>query len=293
MVLSSHAPASARVLLVEADARTRGALTALLMAHGYDVLATPDGREAVEILQARPIDLVLSDLALPDGDGLVLTASVRQMGLLDVPIMLLCDREHAARGVTALDLGADDVVAKPVDAPELLARVRARLRRAERQAELTRHSTLDPLTLLLNRRGIAELFERERARLRRRGGVIALLVLDIDGFKPLNDARGHAAGDLVLQGLSRELERVVRTTDRVGRLGGDEFVILMPDTSERAAAELAKRVGTQELIRVKLGGRTERLKLSVGIASGDAHSSLDALLDVADAAMYRQKRAAS
>ncbi len=270
----------------------RDALCDLLTVHGYAVATAASGRDAVEKLQAQPFDLVLSDVAMPGGDGFELVTSVREMGLSDVPIVLMSGHNETDQRVAGLTLGADDFVSKPLETRELLARVHAQLRRVERQAELVRDSVLDPLTHVLNRRGLTDMFDRERARLRRRGGAISVMVLDIDHFKAINDKQGHAAGDLVLQSLSRQLESFLRATDGLCRLGGDEFAVLMPDTDGEAALLLARRVRALLPLPVDLLSHVEHVRFSVGVACGTSDSELETLLARADAQMYEDKRAA-
>ena len=142
-----------------------------------------------------------------------------------------------------------------------------------------RHRALhDPLTGLANR---ALLDERIGAR----DGDVSLLYLDLDGFKPVNDVHGHAAGDEVLRIVARRLERCVRAGDTVARLGGDEFVLLVGAGAEQ---EVADRVRTAFFDPFVVGGELLRVGVSVGIATGPPDA--DALLAQADDEMYAVKR---
>ena len=143
----------------------------------------------------------------------------------------------------------------------------------------------DPLTGLLNRRAFEERLRDEVARARRYGTPLALLLIDVDGFKAINDRRGHHAGDEALQSIGRSLRAGSRTTDVTGRWGGDEFVCLAPEARRAEALDLAER------FRIAVGAAGSGLTVSIGVATAD-HGTPPAqsLEEVADAAMYEAKR---
>lgn len=149
----------------------------------------------------------------------------------------------------------------------------------------------DSLTGLRNRRFYGERLTEELSRLKRNSKVgLSVIVIDLNGFKRLNDSEGHAAGDLALIAVGRLLEALVRAEDVVCRLGGDEFGVLLPDTRRAQAERVAQRIRSQlpSLAAVGLGRRG----LAIGVASwaeGDDHH---ALLAKADEEMYADKRAA-
>jgi diguanylate cyclase (GGDEF)-like protein/PAS domain S-box-containing protein len=166
-------------------------------------------------------------------------------------------------------------------------------RRLERQLrQLADH---DSLTGLSNRRVFSEELGRQLARERRYGGESSLMMIDVDNFKTINDSRGHAVGDLVLQAVAEALWARVRDTDMVARLGGDEFAVLLPNTARDGAESLAADVveALREL-RVDDGdGGTVAITASVGLAcTGElpAERDEDTVLAAADLAMYRAKR---
>ncbi|EHR71695.1 diguanylate cyclase (GGDEF) domain-containing protein [Burkholderiales bacterium JOSHI_001] len=169
-----------------------------------------------------------------------------------------------------------------------LAEREGELDRARAQQDLLRQQALhDPLTGLLNRRALDEWFAQEtRASPSRR---LALVLLDLDHFKRVNDSHGHAAGDAVLRDFALTLATGLRAADALFRLGGEEFAILMPDVSAEVAE---RRIGDlRELIaRQALGGLPQRITFSAGVAeTGLQPLSLQALLEAADQAMYRAK----
>jgi diguanylate cyclase (GGDEF)-like protein len=146
--------------------------------------------------------------------------------------------------------------------------------------ELARVSRTDPLTGTLNRRGFGERVEAELARADRSGEPVALVLVDLDGFKHVNDARGHAAGDALLRWVADTLRRGLRPSDAAGRLGGDEFALLLPGIDAVGAREVAERV------RLALRVRTSA---SFGVADFPTRRDAEALLAHADAELYLEK----
>ena len=162
---------------------------------------------------------------------------------------------------------------------------------ASLQQELREQALRDPLTGLYNRRALAERYAEEQAHRRATGQPLALVVIDIDHFKRINDAFGHAAGDRVLCGLAREMRNALRASDTVYRTGGEEFALLMPHAD---ADNALRRVETlrQRLAAADLGLDGQGVTFSAGVAAaGPGLESLDALLHAADGALYAAKAA--
>lgn len=175
---------------------------------------------------------------------------------------------------------------------ELNAEV-ARRRRLEKELEELEHrATRDPLTALPNRTLLMDRLEHALERTARSKECVAVLFLDLDGFKEINDSFGHQAGDRLLKKVANRLLGCMRSVDTVSRLGGDEFVILieeMKDTNE--VSQTAERILNTLTKPVGLGGREVAINASIGIAYGAySDSSLEDLLNRADAAMYQAKR---
>lgn len=160
------------------------------------------------------------------------------------------------------------------------------------QQELLYQARTDPLTATLNRRGFAELAEREMLKTQRSGRPLALLVADIDHFKRLNDTYGHAAGDAVLKYFCALLLRALRQTDILARLGGEEFVIVLPETPVAEAIDVAERL-RQMVQDTPMPFRDFMIPITISI--GVAHypssaTTLDNLQAYADSALYRAKK---
>ena len=157
-------------------------------------------------------------------------------------------------------------------------------RRADALAQL---ATVDGLTGLLNRRALTERLESEIHRTQRHPQPLALLAIDLDGLKRINDGRGHQAGDAALRRVSEALRAACRASDVIGRWGGDEFLVLAPGSSTAEAERLAERI--REAVVAHAGGLP--LSVSIGISTLAAHEpSLQALVRRADDALYAAKR---
>ena len=159
------------------------------------------------------------------------------------------------------------------------------------QTELERQAMHDALTGLPNRVLLVDSIAHALARGRRRGGLIAVLFLDLDRFKLINDSLGHGAGDELLKEVARRVSDILRSCDRLARFGGDEFVILSEDlSSERDAVLLAERIGEALAVPFDLDGQPAHVAASIGIATArDGHGDAEGMIRDADAAMYRAK----
>jgi diguanylate cyclase (GGDEF)-like protein/PAS domain S-box-containing protein len=179
---------------------------------------------------------------------------------------------------------ADEEVSLVHAVANILATALTRLRNEERMRHEAVH---DPLTGLANRTLLRDRLEHALARSERDGSLTGVLFLDLDGFKQVNDAHGHAAGDEVLVELSRNLRHAVRPGDTVARLGGDEFVVVCEDVDESAVVAVADRLKTATEAPLLAGGAGHTLSASIGIALGQDNP--DTLMSDADAALYRAK----
>ena len=160
-----------------------------------------------------------------------------------------------------------------------------------RIAELETHAESDPLTAIMNRRGFERELRRAAAHVRRYGGNAALVYLDLDGFKPVNDRHGHAAGDAVLKAVAAVLLGSVRASDMAARIGGDEFAVLLWNLTDEAARNKADAIElTIAAMAVPWGGETLAVGARAGIAVLAADTDLVDLVARADAAMYARKR---
>ena len=292
-----------KVLLAE-DARfARHLLQGALAGWGYEVILAEDGEQAWRAMQGPDApSIALLDWMMPGLDGLQVCRKVREAAREPYTyIILLTGRDRQEDVVEGLAAGADDYLRKPFDNLELEARIRTGRRIVELHGQLIaarealrEQATTDPLTGLANRRTILETLGKELERCRRSDTACAVVFVDLDHFKQVNDTHGHSVGDEVLRQAASTMRLILRPYDLVGRYGGEEFVVVLAgcDTAgARAAAERlrASVAGTA----IAVGGLILRVTCSLGIAVGDSGTGWDRdrLLNAADAALYRAKRA--
>jgi two-component system cell cycle response regulator len=289
----------ARILYIEADPEARVRVLDSLTNLGYVVSCVHDGPSALESFDVNPPDLVLLGLRLVGMEAVEVCRQVKALGRDSfLPVIYLTTESDVAEKVRVLEAGGDDFCVEPMRIAELDARIRVLLRMRARELSIVTQSNrfrviafIDSLTEVGNRRA----FEKTLALLwgalappRR----LALLVVDIDHFKTVNDLHGHAAGDLVLRSVARAIQDAVRKGDEVFRFGGEEFVALATDVDHAGAVAVGERVRRSVTLLVgKERGLT--VTVSVGVAVGPAGSiaTPEDLFRAADGAMYEAKAA--
>ena len=171
---------------------------------------------------------------------------------------------------------------------QMVAQRTSELEIARKQAELL--ATVDPLTGIYNRRGLFERAERDLQIAQRRGGAIAVAIFDLDYFKRVNDAYGHAEGDRVIREVASVAKNSIRATDLLGRIGGEEFLVVMPDTPPEDAMQVADRIRVALSAAVFTGEPPKCITASFGVAgSPTGAASMDGLQSAADKALYHAK----
>jgi two-component system, cell cycle response regulator len=288
-----------RILIAEDDPISRRLLEATLTRWGHDVMLTVNGSQAAHAL-LRPDGprLAIIDWMMPNMDGLEVCRRIRERLAPYIYLILLTAKDRREDLVRGLEAGADDFLVKPFDMYELQARLRAGQRIVElqesileSQAALRQAATRDPLTGLWNRGAILDRLHRETDRAVREGGQVAVVFVDLDRFKQVNDSYGHPAGDSVLVSTADCLKASVRTYDEVGRYGGEEFLMVLPQCTAREAAAVAERARLALSARpIDLGGVRQEITASFGVAAARSEGA-DSLLRRADAALYRAKEA--
>lgn len=252
-------PTILRLLIVEDDPASALLLQELLetsTAPRFEVRHVTTAADACALVTQGEIDVVILDLGLPDASDLQALARLEQC-VQEIPVIVLTGRGDESLAREALHRGAEDYLVKgSVDHSSLLRAIRyaverhrsvrdlARMKRELEHANqhLERLTLIEPLTELLNRRGLQQALTREIQNLQRGTSRAAVLVIDLDDFKTVNETLGHAAGDVVLKEIGRRLRASVRAVDYVGRLGGDEFMLILPDTSSAELGRVAERI---------------------------------------------------
>lgn len=288
------------VLIIDSDRRHAERVQAYLAEeHKVDILLEP--ADAVFQVTGAGYELVLVSMALGDFDALRVASQVRTIDQSrNMPIILMADEGDKARVVRALDLGINDFISRPIERNELKARVRTQIRRHRYAMELresVNHSialaVTDDLTGLYNRRYFDRHLNVLLGKAQSQDRNLAVMILDIDHFKSVNDSFGHDAGDAVLREFSARVKRNIRGVDLACRFGGEEFVVLMPDTDVLNAELVAQRV-RQSIAEKPFeinGKRPLSVTVSVGVSFNESQADTpESLIKRADVALYRAKR---
>lgn len=306
-----------RILIADDEATARLLLKAALEKSGFQVELAENGEDALCQFRAAPCDLVMLDVEMPGLNGYEVCARLRQEVGDELPIVMVTGMDDVGSIERAFDAGATDFIAKPINWALIGHRVRYLLRSyqvlkelqlkiteiKEAERSIQRLAYFDTLTGLPNRLSFSDRMEREIQRATHSGDKLAVLFMDLDGFKNINDTLGHGAGDLLLQWVADRIRQAVRPADSVARgdprgvevdlarLGGDEFTVLIRQLqSADGALAVARRI--QESMRrpFVLEGREVVVTTSIGIAlfPDDGENTAE-LLKHADTAMYHAK----
>jgi len=290
-----------RVLIVD-DRKSSYERMMKTLSSEHTVTVEADPNEALFRAAEGNYDLLIVSLGMQNFDGLRLCSQVRSLERTrSLPILAVAEADNNQRLVRGLEIGINDYLIRPIDKNEMLARARTQIKK-KRYTERLRDNVqmsiemaiTDALTGLFNRRymetHLATLVEQAAAR----GKPIAVLVVDIDYFKAVNDSHGHDAGDDVLREFALRIRKAIRNIDLACRYGGEEFVIVMPETDMAVATMVAERLRRRiasEPFVVQNGARSLDITISIGIAALDGvGDNAAAILKRADTALYRAKR---
>jgi diguanylate cyclase (GGDEF)-like protein len=285
-----------RVLVVHRSRDVRERMADWLGDAGHEVVAAPDAeRAAVRLRRFRPDVLVAPAALCEPGNGDLLDAVKSDATAFHTAVVPIAPA-GIRRDETAelLRRGADDVLLEPVRGAEVVARVHAAGRTKTLQEELVAQARRmegrvfeDALTGIYNRRFLFTALEALVSGARRHGRALAVVLVDLDRFKAINDEHGHAAGDRVLAATAKALRDALRAEDVIGRLGGEEFMALLPDTDDAAAAATAERLRAAVVAAEGPVDVTASLGWAVLVPDEDG----DAFVRRADEALYAAKSA--
>jgi len=289
-----------RILLVE-DRQPSYERLAALLASEHTVEVEPNPADAVFRTAVGDYDLLIVSLGLNNFDGLRLCSQVRSLERTrHLPILAIAEAESGTRLLRGLEIGINDYLLRPVDKNELLARTRTQIRRRRYTSHLRdsvqnsiEMAITDALTGLQNRRymesHLAVLAEQASAR----GKPLALMILDIDYFKSINDNYGHDVGDDVLREFAVRIRESIRGIDLACRYGGEEFVIVMPDSDLQLAGMVAERLRSaiaSEPFTINKGAKRIEVTISIGLTTLEKKGEPVAdVLKRADTALYSAK----
>ncbi len=285
----------ARILLVEHSAVEATVLleaTERAAPGRYEFAVVGTLAAAVKRLGRAPTDCVLLDLALPASQGVAMVSALRESAPA-TPLVALSALGNSQQALEAIRHGADDCLEKTgFDARQLARTIDLAIERGAARARLLKLALRDPLTGLANRAHFEESLARAAARAGRSGQLLALLYLDLDGFKLTNDALGHDGGDALLKAVAARFASEVRAGDTLARIGGDEFAVILENLlSADGAAVVARKLLAALEAPLLIGHEQVQISASVGIAFRPTDGmAAGELTRAADRAMYAAKR---
>jgi two-component system cell cycle response regulator len=292
-----------RLLIVDDEVDLCEILAHIFYEKGYFIDTTPTVSEAIEKMKNAYYHLMITDIRLPDRSGIELLEVVEKVSP-DTAIIVITAFPETETAIRALNSGAFSYLTKPFSHKELLSAVDRALakqnfflrnmqlleRLRKKKEKLERLSITDRLTGLYNRTYFEEMLNREELRLRRYKRPMAIMMIDINDLKYINDHFGHLKGDMIIKETAKLLRNTCRASDVVTRYGGDEFVILLPETTQKGASSLANSL--RKVVRewnLSNSHQGINLNLAFGFASIQNGASLIDAINEADANMYRDK----
>ncbi|MGW8368645.1 MAG: diguanylate cyclase [Gammaproteobacteria bacterium] len=282
-----------RVLILEDDGDIAASLAEGLkrMDGRYEIRRASLLSEAEAMLRETRPDIALVDLRLPDADGCDVAIALRRADP-ELPLVALTGQDFDAVALDLARYGVQDFLLKGhTTLPRVHQVLQMALVRHQREAVLRRQACLDPLTGAINRSELKKQLVKAISHANRTGRSGAIMILDIDDFKAINDTHGHQAGDSVLRRIVRNLSAVTRSGDSVGRLGGDEFAVILEGLNDRVdAARATRKASDVTNCEIRVNEDVIRVSTSIGVAMFPQQSdSPQTLFEFADRAMYRSK----
>jgi len=288
---------AAKILICEDNVAENNLLTEFFTAHNYEVINDYDGTGVIEKVIKENPDIIILDIRLGKVDGLEICRRIKEERTNEfMPIVLVTAYFEGVKDkINALEIGADDILPKPFDLNELLARVKSLLKIKilyERTQYLATH---DLLTGTYNRVYLMSFLEKEEKLYHRYRTTFSFALVDIDNFKSINDTYGHQIGDKILNQIATVLKNTLREVDILARYGGDEFAIVFPHINKENAIKACLRIlsSISELelsITSPAGEQKLKLTVSIGVASlPEDGNSIDELIHKTDDALYKAK----
>jgi len=282
------------ILLVEDNPSDAYLIDGLLSEHNtgqYEVHHVKTQSEAVIALGEQSFDVCLLDLTLPDANGFSALIDIQDKAP-DMPVLILTGIKDRALAKRAVGRGAQDYLLKDeLEMTSLIRSIDYARERKRIEKELFQRANFDALTGIANRSLFEARLKMAQARAERAGSGVAVLYLDLDRFKPINDKYGHEAGDFVLKTVAQRIKSVLRAYDTPARIGGDEFAVLLEGiATPRDAATIAQKIIRELAVSMHHRGKTLKIGVSIGITFSDTANPPESLLHNADAAMYLVKK---
>ncbi|MBO4401316.1 MAG: diguanylate cyclase [Selenomonadaceae bacterium] len=278
-----------KILIVD-DEQIMLLLARRILSTKYEVVTASNGAEALEIFAQERPDLVLSDLLMPEMDGYELHKLLQEQSATPVPIMFMTADESDESESKGFELGAADYIRKPLKPDVLLRRVGNIIDNLDKIRGLKTAASTDPLTGLLNKAAsqdeIGALAEHSSG---------ALMMVDMDSFKLVNDIYGHAMGDKILVRFAELLKKITRETDLAGRMGGDEFILYLQNVDDEKVLRSRTEFLNRQLVASAKEFMGAEMEIPLGVSVGavfvpDEGRDFASLYKKADSALYSVKQ---
>jgi diguanylate cyclase (GGDEF)-like protein len=303
-----------KVLYVEDNELTRKATKIILNEFFENIIVAVDGEDGLEKFKQNDVDLIITDIDMPKLDGLGMVEEIRKLDE-EIPVLIFSAHNDTEFFMNSIHLGVDGYLFKPLDLDQFEKAVFKSIRNVKMQKENFEYKNMleqkvreqvnilrdkeqelekksyqahyDQLTSIYNRHRFNELFEIEKERADRSGGIMTIVIIDIDDFKKINDTYGHNIGDTVLKTFSQLILNKIRISDIFARWGGEEFVILLPDTDIEGGYETAEQI--RKVIENHDFEHVGKVTASFGVAEYEYKQSLEELVKRCDKALYIAK----
>ena len=288
-----------KILIVDDIKDNITLLTFDLEDDGHDIITAENGEECLSVARQELPDLILLDMMMPVMNGKdALIELKKDEALKDIPVIMVSANDADDEIISTIDIGAHDYVSKPFVYPILAARIRSALRLKysqealqEANQALEKLASYDSLTDAYNRRQFFNLATHEFSKAQRANRHLAVIMLDIDTFKAVNDTYGHAAGDQALISITNLSKEICRDSDIFSRFGGEEFVVCCPDSDLIGAVGLAERLreATQNNV-ITFNEQEIQFTVSMGVTMMQPDDKdIDCMLQRADTYLYQAK----
>lgn len=283
----------ANILIVDDSAISAQFLKNVLEQENHTVIISNDGKNIPDLIIANSIDIVLLDIIMPETNGYeILEVLQGTESTKDVPVVMITTLTSPLDVKKALDNGALDFIRKTSEPIEVFARINSALRLKQKQDQLKQSALRDPLTQLYNKQFFNMSLENLIKEKENYYKGIALLLMDFDFFKRINDNYGHTSGDVVLATVADVIVKSIKSTDIACRFGGEEFCVIFPNTTLFQAYATSERIRTNiEQIYFDFQGETVSITVSCGVSHTDRNDNKSGLklVNESDFALYNAK----
>ncbi len=289
--MEPSSPSAGSVIIVDDDPAILLLLQHILVSENYDVTEATSALEAIELCRQFHYDLAIFDLVMPEMDGITACKELSFQVSTPPPVLIITALDDDTSVASAFDSGAIDYITKPINWSVFKQRVKRIVEGEQYRQQVRKLQFHDVLTGLPNRALLLDRLESAIHRVQRHGGLVALMMVDIDNLKLINETLGHHNGDKLIQSVATRLSNCIRETDTLSRSGGDEFSLVVENLSKlEDITLLASKFSRVIEHKLTIQDHEIHIKASIGISVYPQDGKdIGSLLSHADAALYRAK----